>query len=740
MSAFIRRFTSFPNLDQLTDIEAVNIIDLTPPASFVGVGSGTLLQVGEFEDGPFAAGGDAAEYVNPTGINAPILECYSDTDRGRKYGGFGYTYGTQPYQNPSARRHGAQDWNGNGFLALKYLRTQRLLVARVDTNVGTVVFQPLAGVKGTKRDPFQLTVGQTLTATTGAGAGASDPIAAVQAIVTGAVFVASGFVGGEQISVQVDSLAAVVVTFLGTDQTPAQVVSRINLTLGFVCASVSAGAVRFTSVVAGSSGRIVLAEVTVGALAAIGHAVGTTAGTGNVGNVSAVTAVEIATLFNASLGLSGVDVAAAADSGFVTVYSVTTGDTITISVGTLQGILGLGTTAVQAGVHVSGSIPAGTRVTNGVQVWVTMQSLTIAAGTTAAPNLNPHQVKVRPATDDGSATTVAALAVTSVLDQPTFARMAVTNPSALTAAPTEAAIDTAYEAALSRTTSTTQVTRIVNVLKIARRSDRVARAGQDNVTQASAAGCYGRSYILPAPVGYTITQAIADVATYRTDRVWYTWPAVQAYYPEIATLGAAGGVGFTDSGNLTLPADTALGTLTTTLAPEEDPGQQTGLVNQFFAVEAGAEDLTIEDYTALRAAGICAPRIDQFAGTVFQSGVTSSLEAGREDINRRRMADFVEDSIAIIGLPYSKKLATPARKTGFRADVDGFLDGLLSRDNPDLSRIAAFATNETEGNTPDLEARGVFVLLVKVRTYSSLKFIVIPVEIGTTVTITDSAA
>jgi hypothetical protein len=120
--------------------------------------------------------------------------------------------------------------------------------------------------------------------------------------------------------------------------------------------------------------------------------------------------------------------------------------------------------------------------------------------------------------------------------------------------------------------------------------------------------------------------------------------------------------------------------------------------------------------------------------------MTSSLEEGRTDINRRRMADFVQDSLAKIGLPYSKKLGTPARKTGFRADVEAFLDGLLSRENPDKSRIAGYLVDERSGNSPELEARGVFTLLVKVRTYSSLKFILIPVEIGTTVVVTDEAA
>lgn len=213
MAGFVRRFTSFPTVEVLAEIEAINIVDLPPPAPTTGIGTGTLLLAGEFEDGPFAAKGDAPEFQADL-RDRGIAEAFSSEDYRQKFGGFGFTYGTQPYQNPCARRHAGEDWNGNGFLRSKFLRPRRLILARVDTSVGSVAFSPLAGHTSAP-GPFVLAVGQTLSITTETGGPTpSTAIAAVAATVTGAAGTfPTLFAGGETIGISIDDGPVVPVVF-----------------------------------------------------------------------------------------------------------------------------------------------------------------------------------------------------------------------------------------------------------------------------------------------------------------------------------------------------------------------------------------------------------------------------------------------------------------------------------------------------------------------------------------------
>jgi len=756
MSAFIRRFTEFPSLDVLTAIEAVNIVDLAPQSTFLGVGSGTLLAVGEYEDGPFATGGDSSDYANPTTVDGivgvssqSILEVFSDADKMRKFGGFGFVSDGLPSSNPCARQHAGEYWNGNGYLKLKGFKGQRLMLGRVDTSVGQVSFFPLAATLGALRGPFSLAVGQQLSVTTDVGGPAlSTALAAVRATVVGGVIVATGFVGGEQITVSADGGNPVLVVFTALDQTAAQVAARINLYVGATVATAALGVVTFTGFVYGTSGNVTLADTTTGALAAIGHVVGSTAGTGNVGNILQVTASELATIVNGTVALAAINAKAIATSvGQLQIYSTSISlGSVLITAGAIQAATGLSTTIVLAGEHVGGTIPSGTRVRNvGGDEWVTMQTLTVAPGSGFSSGLNagPHSVKVRPATDNGTAAGALSGTVTILPtnDQPTFALFSVVNPSALTSALTEPQIDAAYGATFTKALSITAPSRVANFMLVARRTPTTVFLGRQGVIDASSQGCFGRKFITRAPLAYDDTQSIADVAQYRTDRLYYTTIPLNLYAPEIAVRGLSGGDGFTANGVLSVGADTALATLCCTLAPEEDPGQQTALLGAWLGTGSIGNSYDITTYTAFRAAGICAPRTDSFAtGLFFQSGVTSSLESGRTEIQRRNMADFVQDSCAIIALPYSKRNPTLQIKSAFLGDLDSFLDGLLSRDIPDQARIVRYVLDQYSGNSPELEARGVFVVTVKVRTLSSMKFIEIPVEIGSSVTITDLAA
>src|ERR1700761_736756 len=102
MSVFVRRFLTDPGDGILLNIESVNILDLDPPGQIAAIGTGMVLIVGEFENGP---------YATPTQLGG-------STDYQNTFGGVGYTYGGVPGGNPSARARKADSatapeyWNG----------------------------------------------------------------------------------------------------------------------------------------------------------------------------------------------------------------------------------------------------------------------------------------------------------------------------------------------------------------------------------------------------------------------------------------------------------------------------------------------------------------------------------------------------------------------------------------------------------------------------------------------------
>jgi hypothetical protein len=220
--------------------------------------------------------------------------------------------------------------------------------------------------------------------------------------------------------------------------------------------------------------------------------------------------------------------------------------------------------------------------------------------------------------------------------------------------------------------------------------------------------------------------------------VFYTGKGLRVRIPQIATRGEAGGLGFTADGVITVRPDGPLATICALLAPEENPGQQTNLIDDFFEVDAGGEALSIDHYIAFRRAGVEVPRLDKVAGMVFQSGVTSSLDSGRTTAARRKMANFIQDSLSGLVKPFSKKLGTQSRRDACRGVIDGWLDGLLSASRPEQARILGFTVDDgaNAGNTAASLALGVFYVAVVVKTPSSMDDIVLVTQIGPNAVVT----
>ena len=66
------------------------------------------------------------------------------------------------------------------------------------------------------------------------------------------------------------------------------------------------------------------------------------------------------------------------------------------------------------------------------------------------------------------------------------------------------------------------------------------------------------------------------------------------------------------------------------------------------------------------------------------------------------------------------------------------METLLSANNPAAQRISGYNIDTQSGNTPQLEAAGIFVIIVNVRTLATADFIVIQANIGEGVVVTTS--
>ena len=738
---FIRRFSDDPGLAVLTAIEGVVVIDRDPPAVITGVGTGTVTIVAEFEDGAF---------------NTP-LQLSGGGDFLNTFGGFGYTYNGVASQNPCARKRSAdaaltpEAWNGNGFIAAQGKKFAALICCRVDTSVGSVTFTREASLHGAGPLTWALVSGQHLDLDVGGGTVVTTFTGVPAHLASASGTYPSTFAGGESITFSVDGTTYQAFFQVG-DQSQAQVLARMNLVAGFTAFAQGSGTVtNLNGLLAGTSGEVQILAVSSGLVTtATGFSVGgsPTAGTGNVANIVAVQDSEVDSLVHTDVAALHFFRDANGDAWLVNTGTPGTGTVKVVSTTTATEFgfpVGVVDSAASGNV---GTIPAGTPVTDGTHTWVTMQTVAVKAATAG-----PYTVKVRPANDDGTGVSAIAGAVNAVPTTNPIAldAFSVANLAPLTAALTEAQIDVAYITALGTTKATSSVVKRTNKIVCARASNAIRNALRSNADDASANGCYGRMAILRPPLGTTTrAQALSlnsqpGVGAYRDQRVIYAFPGVQCYVPQIAALGAvAGGFGFTDTGLVDTGFDTWVASVTSQLPPEENPGQATTFLQGILAVEAGNPDvqaLTIGDYENFRAGGIAAPRVDEGVSFV-QSGITSVdplVYPNLKNIARRQMADYIQDTLSLRLMSYDKKLATLLRRALIVSEITAFMDSLVSAKNPSLQRIDSYSIDAKSGNTPDTLAAGVFRIILKVRTLSSLDVIVLDTQIGESVIVSEAA-
>lgn len=677
MSGFIRRFTTPQGAEVYNQIEGAVIIDLPPPGAVNGVGTGVVGMVGEFADMALAiaasSGGVISTKIQPG-------EIFSAQDLADKFGGF----------DPTLGDHGNS--LGSGFLALRNKRFSRLVLAAVN----------LCSAQGA-RFWRVLPLCRTTTDATPA-----VPVSGAQ-IVAGREFRAAG-VGRIKIGTRVNFTA------------------RLPITTGVGGATVAGGSA-VTQVFNSTGGfdwtLIDRGDGTLGArkgdILVIGN--------NNAGAVQPT--AEAGTYRVASDPVSGIAITLQRLDGAAFVFTAQT---------TIPWRLHHSTDADSARERVVGSsAPGGYVFADAGGAHTPVRPITNAAGAgtdgtyTAATLVVPAVVP--PALTGSTADPLSGLAGSLHPVTATTFTAAVQLSNAVSASGLDAVYSTAFDAFLGAQAPV----RDVNILAAARKSSAIRTAGKNTAANRAQQG-KGMDFVTSPQLSVvTTTAATADadpgVGANRSERVFYSWPGAQHNVPEAVgyLIGTSDG-DFTDSGLLDDSGDLWLASILSNLAPERNPGQSQEpvptLLGAIVGLQRGLNNLQMADYVVMRQQGIAGLRIDPNDGPVFQSGITTSLVSGQKNIARRRMADFIEDSVAARLNQLAKLPLTEDLKDTCLTEVVAFMDELKSPNNPKAQRINDYSVDGVSGNTANLESKGIFVLIGNVRTLATADTIVFQAQIG----------
>lgn len=309
--------------------------------------------------------------------------------------------------------------------------------------------------------------------------------------------------------------------------------------------------------------------------------------------------------------------------------------------------------------------------------------------------------------------------------------------------PSSSSVDALYTAAIDAFMANQSPMSDVTIMWCSRKSATIRAKLLSHVLAKSAVGRGTTAVIAPELTQQTLSTIVGasdpGVGANRSERVDYAWPGARTLVEAAVgfSIKRADGSTTTD-GVLDVSADGWLASILSILPPERNPGQLAdpvpSLLSGVIGFQRGVTALQMQDYIVLKGAGVVALNIDS-SGKRFQSGVTTSLVSGQTDINRRRFADFIEDSAASIADPFSKLPLTPAMKDDLTGELQNFLDGLHPAENPQAARINDGIVDDKSGNTPSSLAVGIFVEKIAVQMIPDAKYIVLQVSVGTTVQI-----
>jgi len=308
---------------------------------------------------------------------------------------------------------------------------------------------------------------------------------------------------------------------------------------------------------------------------------------------------------------------------------------------------------------------------------------------------------------------------------------------------TTALIRLRYGAALDALLNDDTPTNVISVVICARKDSTIQAATRLHCLNASARGLSRTTIISPTLTTLSKSVVLGSAApgvggtggAVRSERVIYSWPGCRTFIPELVGIVVACSDGTTtDDGVIDVTMDTWVASLFSKLPPEYNPGQAAEPVPTSFSAiigyQRGTPTLDMNDYILFKQAGICALRMDRVVGPLLQSGITTSLTTGETNINRRRFADYVQDSLAARYNQMAKMLGRQTLKDSLLSESDAFFNDLLSPSNPEAQRIDSYTLDDKSPNTPALAAKGIWIIKHKVTMLMTLDTIVAQSEIG----------
>lgn len=234
--------------------------------------------------------------------------------------------------------------------------------------------------------------------------------------------------------------------------------------------------------------------------------------------------------------------------------------------------------------------------------------------------------------------------------------------------------------------------------------------------------------VLSTPAGQSVSTAITYAASYRDDRVVYVWPRVKT-------------TNVYDTANAEITVDGAAfaAVAIASVDPEISPGGASGAPFLTGITALENEDATKTDLANLNDAGV-APWVMSTAlgGAIIHRAVTTLLTSGRTKIFRRRMTDFITNSIAarweyFVELPLDLNLSsqTLGKNTGALInETKAFLEGLKVK-----GRIQDYSVDPYSQNLQtDIDA-GSWTVQIMVDLFSAMEQITLKNQIGEGVTV-----
>jgi len=313
-----------------------------------------------------------------------------------------------------------------------------------------------------------------------------------------------------------------------------------------------------------------------------------------------------------------------------------------------------------------------------------------------------------------------------------------------------ASIQALYQVGLDALAINAYPTSDINIVCTARNDSIIRAAKMTHVLSTSSSGLGRVAINVPELTITSLTDVVGDtdsgsspgVGANRSDRMIFSWPGVLTYVPEAVGFSILGADGATyDNGQLDVAFDAWFASILSNLAPERNPGQAASPVDAILStvlgVQRGVTALGMTEYMLMRQKGIAG--INVMTRSV-QSGITTSLVAGKKNINRRRFADFVEDSVANALVPFNKLPLTRQLRDTATSEIVAFFEQMLSRNNPAAQRIDGYTVDDITPNTADMLAQGIYIIKGGVRMTPTADFIVFQAQIGENVEVSVTVA